>query len=227
MAHTAPSASLKGAASLILLQVWSRALTFAVNQVLLRYLSLEVIGVSSQLELYSISALYFARESLRVSLQRRSDKMQAVINMSYLAILGGVPLAIVFAVFYPQSKAAGTAYFSESLKCYAVAAVIELLNEPNFVAVEQKMLYQVRASAETAATLARCLATCAFTIWASRTGMTVGVLPFGVGQLVYASTVLVFYITGLHYALPERDFSLFPKPMVSKCVIDMNCLSYS
>ncbi len=67
------SKSAKGATFLIVLQVGSRALTFAVNQILLRYLSPELLGISTQLEVYSISVLFFARESLRVAIQRQSD----------------------------------------------------------------------------------------------------------------------------------------------------------
>lgn len=67
------STSLQGASYLILLQVGARALTFTVNQILLRHLSPELLGVSTQLELYQISTLYFARESLRVALQRQTD----------------------------------------------------------------------------------------------------------------------------------------------------------
>src|SRR4051794_22555687 len=48
------STSAQGATFLILLQITSRALTFGVNQVLLRYLSPELLGISTQLELYLI-----------------------------------------------------------------------------------------------------------------------------------------------------------------------------
>src|SRR5438552_5484231 len=67
------SSSAKGATFLIFLQIGSRALTFGVNQILLCYLSPELLAISVQLELYSISVLYFARESLRVALQRQPD----------------------------------------------------------------------------------------------------------------------------------------------------------
>lgn len=63
--------SAQGATFLILLQVGSRALTFLVNQILLRYSSPETIGISTQLEILATSVLFFARESLRVALQRQ------------------------------------------------------------------------------------------------------------------------------------------------------------
>ncbi|MCJ1342523.1 Oligosaccharide translocation protein rft1 [Peltigera leucophlebia] len=122
--------SAQGATFLILLQIGSRALTFIVNQVLLRFLSPEVLGVSTQLELFAASVLFFARESLRVALQRQHHhddqpepakekgkggdggsnvrawnhglaiRAQEVVNLSYLAIALGLPLTYVFARLY-------------------------------------------------------------------------------------------------------------------------------
>lgn len=66
-----------GATLLIGLQVGSRALTFIVNQILLRFLSPSILGISTQLEVYSISVLFFARESLRVAIQRQTDTSES------------------------------------------------------------------------------------------------------------------------------------------------------
>jgi oligosaccharide translocation protein RFT1 len=59
-----------GTTFLVLIQVVSRALTFASNQIVLRHLSPETLGVATQLELYAITVLYFARECLRTVIQR-------------------------------------------------------------------------------------------------------------------------------------------------------------
>lgn len=61
----------RGASLLILLQVVSRAITFIANQVLLRFLTAQLLGISTQLEVYYLSVLFFARESLRVAIQRQ------------------------------------------------------------------------------------------------------------------------------------------------------------
>ena len=125
--------SARGATYLILVQLTSRALTFVVNQVLLRYLSPELLGISNQLDLYGVSALYFARESLRVALQRANPSdagrqtdgrgpasgpdgnvlddhgtspgasEQAAVNLSYVAIALGGPLLAFFAWLYLRS----------------------------------------------------------------------------------------------------------------------------
>jgi len=90
------AASAKGASFLILVQISSRALTFTINQILLRFLSPELLGASVQLELYSISVLYFARESLRVALQRQTGNSQALVNLSYISVALGLPIAYFF-----------------------------------------------------------------------------------------------------------------------------------
>ena len=118
------SASAKGATFLILLQVASRALTFAVNQILLRFLSPELLGVSAQLELFSISVLYFARESLRVALQRQAHGKQAVVNLAYLAVVTGLPLTYVLAHLWLQSDTPKVPYFAEALSLYCLSTFI-------------------------------------------------------------------------------------------------------
>ncbi|KAI1121175.1 oligosaccharide translocation protein RFT1, variant [Nemania abortiva] len=63
--------AIRGASLLIVLQIASRAITFVANQLLLRFLTAQLLGVSAQLEVYYLSVLFFARESLRVAVQRQ------------------------------------------------------------------------------------------------------------------------------------------------------------
>ncbi|KAF1937852.1 Rft-1-domain-containing protein [Clathrospora elynae] len=215
MSNSILSASAKGATFLILLQVASRALTFAVNQILLRFLSPELLGVSAQLELFSISVLYFARESLRVALQRQAHGTQAVVNLSYLAVLFGTPLAYLLALVWLRSDTPNIPYFMEALILYCLATFLELLSEPAFSAVQQKLLYKVRASAESSATLLRCFGTCGSAILAKRAGVDIGVLPFAVGQLAYALGLLIVYSYKTWPLAKSDGFSLFPEKVPS------------
>ncbi|WYZ42133.1 hypothetical protein EsH8_V_001028 [Colletotrichum jinshuiense] len=64
----------RGASLLIVLQIGSRAVTFVANQLLLRFLTARLLGVSTQLEVYYLSVLFFARESLRVAVQRQETR---------------------------------------------------------------------------------------------------------------------------------------------------------
>ncbi|KAF3046746.1 Oligosaccharide translocation protein rft1 [Didymella keratinophila] len=215
MSQSILSASAKGATFLILLQVASRALTFAVNQVLLRFLSPELLGVSAQLELFSISVLYFARESLRVALQRQAHGTQAVVNLSYLAVITGLPLTYALAHLWLRSDTPKVPYFVEALGLYCVATVIELLTEPFFSAVQQKLLYKIRASAESSATLLRCFGTCGSAILANYVGVDIGVMPFAFGQLAYALGLLVVYFTNMRSVARSEQFAVLPKQLLA------------
>ncbi|PVI00125.1 oligosaccharide translocation protein RFT1 [Periconia macrospinosa] len=215
MSSSILSASAKGATFLIGLQVASRALTFAVNQVVLRFLYPEILGLSAQLELFSISALYFARESLRVALQRQAHGTQAVINLSYLAVFFGVPLIYGLAILCLRSETLTVPYFIDALSLYCLATFLELLTEPAFSAVQQKLLYKIRAYAEGVATVSRCFGTCGSVFLASHFGLDVGVLPFAIGQLIYSLALLSVY-TWKTWPIARRDgFSLLPMQIPS------------
>lgn len=131
MAEDGEAKVVRGASLLILLQVVSRAITFIANQVLLRFLTAELLGISTQLEVYYLSILFFARESLRVAIQRqgstptdqvqantkkegdggkqgadahsRADSTQAVVNLGYIAIPLGLLTAAVLGRLYLSS----------------------------------------------------------------------------------------------------------------------------
>ena len=237
-----------GATILIGLSFGSRSLTFLVNQILLRYLSPELLGVSTQLEVYSISVLFFARESLRVAIQREPDikdgsapkaiesipkghvdsrtaagRTQGIVNLSYLSINLGVIFAVFFAALYYHGVRANdptilqTPYFGEALKLYALAAIWELLSEPCFFVVQQKGRIKTRAAAEFYGTLLRCLVTCGSAIWASWNGRDLGVLPFALGQGMFALSLSAIYYWGVWEIASAGHFSLFLSPIYSRC----------
>ena len=233
-----------GTIYLILIQVASRALTFAGNQFVLRYLSPHLLGLAVQLELYSVSVLYFSRESLRVALQRhpsghydaeastrahqkvkkeiqglrRSSRTQAIVNVAYLAILLGIPLTIALGYLYHKSQRSNIQvqeclYFDLSLQLYALATLIELLSEPCFVIVQDRLLYQDRARAETLAAIAKCATTCLATLLSSRRGLKASVLPFAIGQTAYAISLAGGYLVTVYPLSGKDGFSLFPRAL--------------
>ena len=247
-AETLPSKSVKGASFLILLQIGCRALAFIVNQILLRFLSPHILGLSAQLELFSISTLYFARESLRNALQHKpsedeeqksaerdggkekkgSDnvavsygvtrRMQEVVNLSHVAIAIGLPLTIAFTWLYLQKADIDileSHHVKSSLYTYALATVIELLNEPAFNIARQEMMYATRASAEFLAFFTRALISCSISIWVAMSSRNLGVLPFAVGQLGYALTLNILYLSNVYPICAQNAVSLLAKPIAS------------
>ena len=236
-----------GAVFLVLNQIGSRALTFVINQLLFRFLSPGIYGVAAQLELFSVSILYFSRESLRVALQRQrapdtseetkkdrngQDKgvfrqvatsyeadrrLQEAVNISHIAIALGLPLTIIFSWLYlrkADTAVLQTRHIQNSLLVYALATVLELLNEPVYAIAQQQMLYGTRASAEFLGSLARCVVTCALAVWASQTQADLGVLPFAIGQLSYALTLNIVYCSKILPICRQNNVSLLPKSIV-------------
>ncbi len=243
-ANAVASKSALGAAFLVLNQIGSRALTFVVNQLLFRFLSPGIYGVAAQLELFSVSILYFSRESLRNALQRQrgedtpqnedghktgetevdpkppknragpGQRLQEAVNLSHIAIALGVPLTTIFSWLYLRKADAAvlrTRHIHHSLHVYALATVLELLNEPAYAIAQQQMLYGTRASAEFLGSFARCMVTCALAIWASRTETDVGVFPFAMGQLSYALVLNIVYLSKVLPICAQNTVSLLPK----------------
>jgi len=264
--------SAQGATYLVLLKIGSRITTFIINQILLRYLSPAILGVSTQLELFSTSTLYFSSESIRVALQRQSNdgapgdpreqrerganevnsgrrlandyvsrqRAQETVNLTYIAIAIGVPLAWILSFVYvttADEAVLQTPFIYEALHGYIVATILELLNEPCFAIAQQQMLYSTRASAETFATSTKCIITCAVAIWANRTNTELGALPFAFGQLGYALILNAVYLSTVIALAFENRFSIAlkalpPNPNLylsrfSKCLVNLAGNLYS
>lgn len=225
----------RGASLLILLQVVSRAITFIANQVLLRFLTAQLLGISTQLEVYYLSVLFFARESLRVAIQRQGsirqdatsqgkekarkrsqheEETQAVVNLSYISIALGILVAALLGSMYlksvPLTTVAETPYFVPSVYVYAAASILELLSEPAFVVMQIRLQFAARARAEGLATFAKCAVTLASAVWAARQRVELGVLPFALGQVAFGLGLLGSY-TLQHYMTANEGFSLLPK----------------
>ncbi|VBB79366.1 Putative Oligosaccharide translocation protein RFT1 [Podospora comata] len=224
---------LRGASVLILLQIISRAITFIANQVLLRFLTAQLLGVSTQLEVYYLSVIFFARESLRVAIQRQDSSSfsdgqggkkqnngaQAVVNLGYLAIGLGFPLSFFFGWFYLNSLSTSTLASAPNLVValyiYALAAIVELLSEPAFMVMQTRLQFSARAAAESIATFLRCTITLGSAVYGARRGLSLGVLPFALGQLGYGTGLLLVYLHSGSGLASRENFSLLPRPISS------------
>lgn len=163
--------------------------------------------------------MYFARESLRVAAERRSDGgVQAAINLSYLAILAGLPIGEMLAEWYLSTRVQDIAYFAQALRVYQVAAVGELLMEPAFTAVQQNLMYGARAAAEGSSVVLKTLTVFGLFIWSHSKGVDLGVLPYAAGELVNSVVLTSVYWTLTAPVAREKKFTLWPRRMVSRCV---------
>lgn len=215
----AVAASAQGATFLILLQIGSRALTFALNQILLRFLTPELLGAALQLEVFVITAHHFARESLRVACQRHpAGGIQAPINLSYLSIIAGIAIVAGLGEWYLHSEHPQVDHYVPALRICQVAAVIELFSEPAFVVVQQRLLYKIRASAEASAVVTKTLATAGLVLFARHRDLEVGVLPFAAGELAYCGTLMLVYLWQTSSVARLENFSLSLRKITPRCV---------
>ncbi|EFE39663.1 nuclear division Rft1 protein, putative [Trichophyton verrucosum HKI 0517] len=227
-----------GPVYLIAIQVVSRALTFLANQVLLRHITPYAFGLASQIELYSITVLFFSRESIRLAAQRQppditkaadidsTDKRpenaknqeenagsQAVVNISYVPIALGLPMAYVFGVLYlnlGQSDRTLGHIERISFLIVQLATVLELLSEPLFAVVQQRMLYGTRAKVEMISSVARAFFSCASVLLISRSYEDAGILSIALGQLGYATFLLAGYFICAKPISQKHAFNLYP-----------------
>ena len=224
MVDDAVAASAKGATYLVVLQISSRAVTFALNQYLLRFLSPELLGVSVHLELFKMGTMYFARESLRVAAERRSDGgVQAAINLSYLAIIAGLPIGAVLAEWYLSMTILDVPYFAQALRVSQLAAFVELLMEPAFTAVQQNLMYGARAAAEGSSVILKTLTVFGLFFWGHRHELNLGVLPYAAGELMNSVVLTSVYWILTTPVARETRFSLFPTKIKRRCVRPRKC----
>ncbi|KAK1248913.1 hypothetical protein MKX08_007133 [Trichoderma sp. CBMAI-0020] len=236
--QTSSPSVIKGASLLIILQVASRLVTFVANQLLLRFLTAPLLALSTQLEVFYLSVLFFARESLRVAIQRQGiavaantngdetddaaaaarQEGQAVVNLGYLAVGLGSIVSVALGWMYLASASADTLqtpWLVESLWLYGIAAMVELMSEPCFVLMQTRLQFGTRATAESIATFLRCTVVFGSAVWASRNGLDIGVLPFALGQLSYGISLLAVYLVSGYRLALKTGFSLLPKQLAS------------
>ncbi|KAG6291519.1 hypothetical protein E4U09_003892 [Claviceps aff. purpurea] len=236
-----PPSVVRGASLLILLQVTSRLVTFVANQLLLRYLTAPLLGLATQLEVYYLSVLFFSRESLRVAIQRQGKQTvhhaekagkdaaksqqqaasrddQAIVNLGFLAIGLGIFVSIGLGWLYlahgvSDSTRQTTPHLTTALYLYGIASFIELLSEPCFVLMQTRLEFGTRATAESVATFLRCIVVVGSAVWASGRGVSLGLLPFALGQLTYGTALLVVYLISGYGLASSCGFSLLPHPV--------------
>lgn len=146
---------------------------------------------------------------------------QTVVNMSYLSLGLGLPLALTFAGFYVHfapEEVSRTPLYRLSVAITAVSSLLELSVEPIFAVVQQHMLYKKRAAVEMTAALVKSLAVCSLFAWASWTGYTIGIFPFALGHLCYSCALVFGYIQVTRDVRKHWRFSLLLSRLRSRYV---------
>ena len=133
--------SVSSATSLMALQLFSRGFTFMINQALFRLASPTTFGAAAiQFELMLSTILFLSREGVRNALLRvtpgaSADTAVRRMNLSFLPILLGIPLASstsILYIHYAGQEIRRQPHFESAILLYALAAMTELLSEPMY-----------------------------------------------------------------------------------------------
>ncbi|TFK48340.1 Rft-1-domain-containing protein [Heliocybe sulcata] len=225
------AASFASARLLMGLQLSVRLVTFGLNQALLRKTSPRAFGTAAiHFELLLSTILFLSREGVRNTLLRvwPSPKSDAVAdvpstlrNLTYLPILTGVPLALVASLVYYRQSSPDTRtqpHFELSVVIYALAALIELMTEPMHIRAMGELRTHVRVRAEATAVIGKALTTFLILyIDSSRPAPSeaYSLLAFALGQLTYASLLLLLYLLAYPASFPNISNLLYPKRIKS------------
>ena len=206
--------SLANASSLVLLQLFSRAFTFGLNQALVRLATPQTFGTAAiQFELLLSTILFLSREGVRNALLRasarekkRDSNVALVENVALIPVFLGVPVSGLTALVYVQFASTATAsqpHFHLSVIVYAVAAVLELLSEPLYIRAQNELKLNIRVRAEGTAVVSKSIITFLVLAFFSAEWALVA---FAAGQAAYGLSLLLVFL-----AVYKGEISYFPK----------------
>ena len=226
------SATLASGSSLVLHQLFSRIITFVLNQALVRLVSPQVFGTTSiQFELLLSTILFLSREGVRNALLRAPTKAEKsetqkndnalVTNISLLPVLFGIPTALGSALVYLNTSSSDTSsqpHFRESVLLYVLAAFFELLSEPMYIRTQNELRFHVRVRAEGTAVMLKTITTFLVLVATSEEWALVA---FALGQTAYGLTMLLSFVVAC-----REDLNFYPK-QVAVTVHDKYVLTMS
>ena len=224
--------TLANASSLVLLQLFSRAFTFGLNQALVRLATPQTFGTAAiQFELLLSTILFLSREGVRNALlrssvknERKDSNVALVDNISLIPVFLGVPISGLTTLVYVQFASTTTTsqpHFHLSVFVYAVAAVLELLSEPLYIRAQNELRLNVRVRAEGAAVVSKSVVT--FLVLAFASGEW-ALMAFAAGQAAYGLSLLIAF-----WGVYKGDINYIPKrvrtKLHGKCVLPLYDIS--
>lgn len=201
------SSALTTGRALILLQLLSRLLTFALNQGLVRLAPPAVFGTAAiQFDLVAATVLFLSREGVRNALLRRKGDDDNDGNSGFStqdAALATLPFKLgcgvavaVLALYLSTSSAETTSqpYFHVALRLYVYGALAELAIEPLYVRAlrESPPRIRVRVQAEGGMAIVRAVVTFACLVL-DPSGQR-ALLGFAIGHSAGASWLAARYV---------------------------------
>ena len=205
------SSAAAGFSLLVVLQLFSRAITFVLNTALARGLGPQWYALANvQLYVISATALFLSREGLRRASQRiypggAGPALTYGVNVAWLSLPTTAAAAALAGVYFSDSSRSGGAHaivgpdeYAWTVWAICIASAVESCIEPGWLYAQANMHLRERIIAEGGALALRAGAT----VWLAL-HLRQGARAFGVAQLVYACAYV-----GLLYGLLRRRCAL-------------------
>jgi oligosaccharide translocation protein RFT1 len=194
--------SFASAVYLVALQLASRLVTFALNQILLRLTTPAAFGTATiHLELLVHTIVFLSGEGVKDAILRTysednvtDEQRQRLVNTSYIPLFCCGPLAVVCCFAYTHLSAQDISrqpFFGLAVALYGVAAVLELAALPFFIRVQARLDTRLRVAVEGSAVLLKAVMTLAVMFYMKGDG---SLLAYGCGQVAYGGTLLARYV---------------------------------
>lgn len=206
---------IKGILSLSLLGLFSKLVTFTLNNILLRYVAPETLGlVGVKLELVFAAIGFLGRETSRLVAyegkteeRTKVNQRQESINVSYVSILLTGSLCILAYLYASWTPTESKVLLKGPLQLYLAATFFESLVEPVYVLQRNQMQFSQRSLIESTALFVKSAVTFGGIVGAKVEGQHSQLLVYGTSQLSYAMALLFGYVfsNGLYsWPLPHR-----------------------
>ncbi|EMG48725.1 RFT1 Oligosaccharide translocation protein RFT1 [Candida maltosa Xu316] len=206
--------SAKGVTYLILVQIITKLFTFILNQLIIRYLTPSIIGITTYLDFIYSTILFFSRESIRLSIQRIQSKHQTSQKVINFGILGILLLSVILPIIgYWQFQYSSVIaslyslpYHQLTILLVVLSIVVEMVIEPIYCLYQFQLDFGKRSKFEGLAVVTKCVVTfVSIMIVKSYFSGDIfsgsAICAFALGQFSYSLTLAICY-----YASFRQDF---------------------
>ncbi|KAI5954505.1 RFT1 [Candida jiufengensis] len=202
----------KGITSLVFVQIITKLFTFLLNQLLIRFISPEIFGLTIYLEFLVSTILFFSRESIRLSIQRitndlknKTRTLQKIINFGFLPLFLSIPITLLLGYFQGyrsdnfQNYLLNLPFHNLILVFLVLSIILELSIEPIYCVYQYQLDFNKRSKFESIALFIKCVTTFIGVYFAKYYKSSysefsgLSILAFTIGQLSYSLTLFILY----------------------------------
>ncbi|KAI5962220.1 RFT1 [Candida pseudojiufengensis] len=206
--------SAKGISSLILVQIATKLFTFLLNQLLIKFISPKIFGLSIYLEFLISTILFFSRESIRLSIQRiqnnddlklKNKTLQKIINFGFLPIIISIPITLLIGYFQGfksdnfQNYFLNLPFHNLVVVLLILSIFLELIIEPIYCIYQYQLEFGKRSKFESISLFVKCITTFIGVYLAKQYNSSslefsgLSVLAFAFGQISYSLSIFLLY----------------------------------